>query len=456
MVTLRFPGGLIREAVSKVRSVLPGHREDECDPPSSPQLCVDPDDPSMQGLQQQQQPQPQSQQSQQQQQQQQQLSFVEAVREAAAAAASEVALDVAGAKAEGRRLAEKVRDAMPIGDDSGSGGGGGAGGGEGDGGGIDGVWGEALGGGGGAVEGESGGPPGVADAKIDGIWDAALTPEAVGDDVPVKAVVEGVSLEGGEGVGRGEVRVAVGGEEDWARSGGGSSRVVYAGQSDEDAGGGAFRGGTVDAERGETSLGGDRSSRAVWPEDGAGLDVVDGSSREDEEEEEEGEGEEGGVVAETEREMISSEYASMEAGVLRAWNGSLSASPAVSAGEEGVPPGIPATASVAPAVPPAVPPGGVSVGVADEEVLRLEEPSVEAATVGELPTGVSVEAVAGNGTDFQQVGGVGVAGWGGGGEGSEGRTDRAEKEEEEVEVEEEKEPEWRVKMQELYANFQSG
>lgn len=101
-------GGLIRDAVSKVRRVLPGNREDECDPPP----CIDPNDAvavaaataavaagaggavsqgtssfsgdggssSEQGS-----------------------SFVEAVREAAAA------LDVAGAKEVGSRLAEKVR-----------------------------------------------------------------------------------------------------------------------------------------------------------------------------------------------------------------------------------------------------------------------------------------------------------------------------------------------------------
>lgn len=85
--------------MSKVRRVLPGSRDDECDPP----LCIDPNDPdavaaaaaagqdtgsggggagsgSEQGS-----------------------SFVEAVREAAAA------LDVAGAKEVGSRLAEKVR-----------------------------------------------------------------------------------------------------------------------------------------------------------------------------------------------------------------------------------------------------------------------------------------------------------------------------------------------------------
>eukprot|EP00752_Nemacystus_decipiens_P015578 g13901.t1 len=91
--------GIIRDAVSKVRRVLPGSRDDECDPP----LCVDPNDPdavdvaagqdtgsvgggaesgSEQGS-----------------------GFVEAIREAAAA------LDVATAKEVGSRLAEKVRDA---------------------------------------------------------------------------------------------------------------------------------------------------------------------------------------------------------------------------------------------------------------------------------------------------------------------------------------------------------
>lgn len=93
-------GGLIRDAVSKVRSVLPGNRDEDCEPP----LCVDPDDPEAvaaaaaaggfadddsgaaggggeQGT-----------------------SFVEAVREAAAA------LDVAGAKEVGSRLAGKVGD----------------------------------------------------------------------------------------------------------------------------------------------------------------------------------------------------------------------------------------------------------------------------------------------------------------------------------------------------------
>ncbi|CAM9813706.1 unnamed protein product, partial [Ectocarpus sp. 6 AP-2014] len=94
--------GLIRDAVSKVRRVLPGHREDECDPSL---YSVDPNDPeavapatgaasagqgagssdgggSDQGS-----------------------GFVEAVREAAAA------LDVSGAKGVGSRLAGKVRDA---------------------------------------------------------------------------------------------------------------------------------------------------------------------------------------------------------------------------------------------------------------------------------------------------------------------------------------------------------
>ncbi|CAM9482593.1 unnamed protein product, partial [Hapterophycus canaliculatus] len=98
--------GLIRDAVSKVRSVLPGNRDEDCEPP----LCVDPNDLEAvaaataavataategdssyaggtgaggeQGS-----------------------SFVEAVREAAAA------LDVAGAKEVGSRLAGKVRDA---------------------------------------------------------------------------------------------------------------------------------------------------------------------------------------------------------------------------------------------------------------------------------------------------------------------------------------------------------
>lgn len=94
---LSMIGGLIRDAVSKVRRVLPGSRDDECDPP----LCIDPNDPdamaaaaaagqdpssfggtgSEQGS---------------------GSSFVEAVREAAAA------LDVAGAKEVGSRLAGKV------------------------------------------------------------------------------------------------------------------------------------------------------------------------------------------------------------------------------------------------------------------------------------------------------------------------------------------------------------
>lgn len=98
-------GGLIRDAVSKVRRVLPGNRDDECEPPP----CIDPNDAvavaaataaaaaaggagvrassspsgaagSEQGS-----------------------SFVEAVREAAAA------LDVSGAKEVGSRIAEKVR-----------------------------------------------------------------------------------------------------------------------------------------------------------------------------------------------------------------------------------------------------------------------------------------------------------------------------------------------------------
>lgn len=97
-----YLGGLIRDAVSKVRRVLPGSRDDECDPP----LCIDPNDseamaaaaaaaadaagqgqdtPSFGGLA-----------------SEQGSSFVEAVREAAAA------LDVAGAKEVGSRLAEKV------------------------------------------------------------------------------------------------------------------------------------------------------------------------------------------------------------------------------------------------------------------------------------------------------------------------------------------------------------
>lgn len=103
---LSVPGGLIRDAVSKVRRALPGNRDDECEPPP----CIDPNDPvavaaaaaaaaaggagaqstfsssggaggSEQGS-----------------------SFVEVVREAAAA------LDVSGAKEVGSRIAEKVKE----------------------------------------------------------------------------------------------------------------------------------------------------------------------------------------------------------------------------------------------------------------------------------------------------------------------------------------------------------
>lgn len=74
--------GLIREAVSKVRSVLPGAREDslECEPPP----CLPPGSTADTTSQAQR--------------------FIEAVREAAAAAASEVGLDVnLEAAAEGSR-----------------------------------------------------------------------------------------------------------------------------------------------------------------------------------------------------------------------------------------------------------------------------------------------------------------------------------------------------------------
>lgn len=132
-------GGLIREAVSKVRSVLPGHRDDDLEPPS----CFDPENPTA-GL-------PPGVPGQ-------EKRFVDAMKGAAAAAASEVGLDVAGAKEGGRRFAEKVLDSLPRSAAE------------------DGVWEDSLGMKECDEESSGIGADGSSrEAGLDGVWDAALS-----------------------------------------------------------------------------------------------------------------------------------------------------------------------------------------------------------------------------------------------------------------------------------------
>ncbi|CAN0402010.1 unnamed protein product [Pylaiella littoralis] len=509
--------GLIRDAVSKVRRVLPGNRDDECDPPP----CVDPNDAAAvaaataeaeaaaaagegggargQGT------------SSSGGSEQQGSSFVEAVREAAAAldvaAAKEVGsriaekvrdagekvrdarldvaagLDVAGdsAKEGGRRLAEKVLDAMPIELE-------------------DEVWEEALRGEsdqdirGNDVDPAAAAAGAGAAAGIDRVWEAALssstTTDAAAETTEDDSIAAGADgNEGDEGattveafVVKGEEPSRAGGEErspslpaavgDGARAAseddrpappaaaaggiGNGDRCRGDGDDDELGGSGGVWKSRGGGEGGDEEVG-VRAIRDVGSSPGGDTlllspgevlgDYGDGKAQ----------GKEGPVPERT-QETIVSEYVSMAGGALR--------SPSSSSADAGSGSSSARTAA-----------GKAGAGRSDRGILGLREPSAQAkgdrAAEGGVPsnsTGVVAEAGGGGNqqSEYQEVSGVGVAGWakeesGGGAdcdkqqEGQEGEQEEEEKkkEEKEEEGEEEEETEWVVKMQELYAKFQT-
>lgn len=482
-------GGLIREAVSKVRSVLPGHREDDCDPTlgHNYNLCVDPDDPTStassstatkeskntSGQQQRQSP-PQS--------------FVEAVREAAAAAVSEVGIEVAGARESGRRLAGKVLDKVPTGSD-------------------DGLF-------GGVVQSSR---KAALNAGIDGVWEAALSSSSPSTTAPGgpsdteeadRKTGEEKEEEGKEGGvfppppssstttttptttatsrnpidadadtdkrtgGRGGVTPPIStkglleserggdargtGEDDddketWRWSEGPKNTVgtddlglepeaaveergVAGDQDGEAAENSESRGGSVSSRSSETA------PSLLSPSPNGQEDAEDASYQED--------GREDAMIFEDDsRETIRSEFASMEAGMLQGLSDDGSEVDA----EKGVEgsggsltgDGFGAAAFVN--------------GTVREELFGLGEPSDEEDS--ENPKDGDGAGIGEENRGFQKVGGVGVAGWVQDGEGGgpvEGGVEEEEIYEEDYEDEEEqKDPEWVVKMQELYAKFQT-